>query len=263
MWVSLTSIGPRKACLIRAVKALLRQRGVRLAGILLTLPTTTLRSEFPPYTAVECAELKALSSLVVVHRPREDLGPAMKYCGAEQQLPPKYTGAVFVGDDDQQYHPRLLYRMHRLSNWNTVLQNRLETTKECTRGGLIRGYAGLLLRRRQLHGVTKFIRRAPLRCRVVDDDLVSLFLWRRGVRIQRGIERNCEIFAGGEPTDDTSTALHRTTPRAAATAAVFAWGQCLPTVVQCAPPHRTVYPERRTPTRRLGRLGHRQPTPAP
>lgn len=239
MWASLTSIGPRKDHLKRAVTALLRQRNIELTGVVLTLPRSTHRPGLAPYTDADCDELAALSPLVRVYRPNEDLGPAMKYCGVEAALP-QYHGPVFIGDDDQQYHPDLLQQLrHRLNRTSrpAVLQNRLETTRTCSKGGLIRGFAGLLLQAPfHLRGFTDFVRRAPAPCRVVDDDLYSLFLWLRGVPIERGVGRLDQIFINGAPDDDLATALHSTTPRASATAAVFAWGKCSPAAVQSPPP---------------------------
>ena len=244
MWVSLTSVGPRKNHLKRAVTALLAQRAVTLTGVLLTLPTTSHRPKLPPYTDADCAELAALSPLVQIHRPAVDLGPAMKYCGPEEAVS-QYHGPVFVGDDDQRYHPQLLQRLQqRLQQyrtvssgvWPPVLQNRLEATRTCTKGGLVRGFAGLVINAPfHLLGFADFVARAPPECRVVDDDLFSVFLWLRGVSIERGVSKHAHIFIDGQPEDDIDTALHHTTPRAAATAAVFAWGQWPPEAVQCPP----------------------------
>ena len=164
----------------------------------------------------------------------------MKYCGPEEALP-QYRGPVFVGDDDQQYHPQLLQRLvHRLAQHDParppVVQNRLEATRTCTKGGLVRGFAGLVVDAPfHLRGFADFVWRAPIECRVVDDDLLSVFLWLRGVPIENGVGKHAQIFLNGHPEDDVDTALHSTTPRAAATAAVFAWGQWDPKAVQCPP----------------------------
>jgi len=122
----------------------------------------------------------------------EDKGPASKYVGTLSEIP---RGAwVFVGDDDQEYHPTLLHRMKENLTALGVYQNHFASIQQKTSGGMIHGYVGLLIHESLLRALPSF----PLTeaSRFVDDQWMSAYCWSHNIPIYpTPAEGYADIFA--------------------------------------------------------------------
>jgi hypothetical protein len=121
-----------------------------------------------------------------------DKGPASKYLGALDQIP---RGAwVFIGDDDQEYHPTLIETMKRGLNSMGVYQNHFFSIQQKTSGGLIHGYVGLLIHESLLRKLREFP--LPEAARFVDDQWMSAYCYLHGIPVfPTSAEPYSEIFA--------------------------------------------------------------------
>lgn len=120
-----------------------------------------------------------------------DYGPASKYLGSLTALPPNTW--VFVCDDDQVYHPKLIQNMLKNVKQLAVYQNRFETIKQTTSGGLIHGYVGLMLHSSHLANLSAFP--LPECARYVDDQWMSTYLFFQNIPILKtGIEEYKDIY---------------------------------------------------------------------
>lgn len=131
-----------------------------------------------------------MSSVQVVRG--EDVGPASKYLGGLSAIP---QGAwVFVGDDDQEYHPSLLQRMKQSVHRLGVYQNHFHSIVQKTSGGLIHGYVGLLVHESLLRKLPEFP--LPEAARFVDDQWMSAYCWTHDIPIvPTTAESYSDIFA--------------------------------------------------------------------
>lgn len=158
---SLTTIPPRfdDACR-RAVASLLPQ----VDEVFLSIPTS--------YTRFPMKSLPEWMSHPKIRLCRgEDKGPASKYIGALDSIPP--GSWVFICDDDQEYRSDLLYLMKCCIKEVGVYQNHYGPIQQKTSGGMIHGYVGLLVHESLLRGLTSFP--LPKAARFVDDQWMSAY----------------------------------------------------------------------------------------
>lgn len=179
----------------------------------MTLPKTTLRPGMVPYTDAQCAHIRKISPRIVVHRPEEDMGPALKYMGAESTRRETKATHVFVCDDDQTYHPDLLVAMLVVQQQHprAVVQNRLDYFRRYAKGGRVHGYVGVLMPLVLIDGIGEFVHRVPKEVRLIDDQIVTAFWWFRGVHLASGVEELKNIFSvlvNGRERLEVATALH-------------------------------------------------------
>lgn len=140
----------------------------------------------PPYLDEEPYS----SKVRIVHA--DDRGPATKYVGALDDIPP-YTW-TFVCDDDQEYHPDLIRRMKEGFTELAVYQNHYDSIRQKTSGGFVHGYVGLCVNT----GVLWKLRSHPLPppAQFVDDQWMSIFFFLNSIPIRpSGVEPYSEIFA--------------------------------------------------------------------
>lgn len=114
---------------------------------------------------------------VKVNRTTYD-SPLIKHLGMYQEE--SDDTFIFVGDDDQVYHPELLQRMMEgYFDHEAVMQNRMHAV--CTgSGGIVHGFVGLMYKAKHLEGFSNFP--LPKQC-WVDDQLMSIYFHKMGVRI--------------------------------------------------------------------------------
>ena len=177
---SLTTIPPRFDTDCRLAVESLRPQ---VDAVVLSVPDTYTR--FPTRPLPEW-----MSSVRVVRG--EDHGPASKYLGALSEIP---RGAwVFVGDDDQEYHPTLLRRMKESLADRAVYQNHSASIQQKTSGGMVHGYVGLLVHESCLRKLPEFP--LPESARFVDDQWMSAYCWTHGIPIYpTSAESYADIFA--------------------------------------------------------------------
>jgi hypothetical protein len=127
----------------------------------------------------------------VVVVPMEDKGPANKYLVS---LSPQTGGQwLFFCDDDQEYKEGLVERMMNSVQDLAVYQNRCETIRGQTSGGLVHGYVGNLAHRSLLNRLDSF--ELPECARHTDDQWLSIYYHLNGIRIKpTGIEAYGNIF---------------------------------------------------------------------
>jgi hypothetical protein len=121
----------------------------------------------------------------------EDKGPANKYLVSLSS--PIGNRWIFFCDDDQEYREGLVERMMNSIGDLAVYQNRCETIRTQTSGGLVHGYVGNLVHRSLLEGLDSFP--LPECARHTDDQWLSIFYHLHGTRIKAtGIEAYGDIF---------------------------------------------------------------------
>jgi len=122
----------------------------------------------------------------------EDLGPIAKVLGPLGPLGPLSPRQwTFVCDDDQVYKPGLVQAMMRRIDALCIYQNRCETFRGHTSGGLIHGYVGFLAPGSVWEGLE------PLEeGRCIDDQVLSAHAYRKGIPIRpTGLESYPDLFA--------------------------------------------------------------------
>ena len=183
---SLTTIPSRLGASCRkALDSLLPQ----VEHVYLSVPTAYRRFPAPVELPAYLSEFPYKDKVTVVRG--VDAGPATKYVGALSVIPP--DAWVFVCDDDQEYAPTLISRMKTRLDRICVYQNRCETIRSSTSGGLVHGYVGNLTHASLLLGLPTF----PLPdCALhVDDQWMSIYYFLNGVSIQpTGVEEYNDLF---------------------------------------------------------------------
>lgn len=183
---SLTTIPSRIGSLYKTLDSLLPQVDhifvsiadsyIRFGGISITVPDI-LKKE--PYA----------TKVTFIEGP--DYGPASKYLGAINVLPPNTW--VFICDDDQIYHPKLIKNMLKNIKQLGVYQNRYDTIKNTTSGGLVHGYVGLMLHSCHFKNLSIFP--LPECARFVDDQWMSAYLFLQNIPIYKtGLEEYKDIY---------------------------------------------------------------------
>jgi hypothetical protein len=183
---SLTTIPSREASCRLAIDSLLPQ----VDRIYLSVADSYKRFG-TGWTKPAYMEEEPYSSKVRIVR-TDDYGPATKYVGALDVIPP-YTW-TFICDDDQEYHPRLIQRMKEHFCELAVYQNHYHSIRRKTSGGLVHGYVGLCVNT----GVLGKLRSHPLppSAYFVDDQWMSIFLFLNSIPVRpSGVEIYQDIFA--------------------------------------------------------------------
>jgi hypothetical protein len=169
--VSIATIPVRvqNGCLARCIKALLNQ-SIEVKKIYVNVPYIYKR--FGSLSDHLIEYIKRLSDKVEVLQHKVD-SPIIKYFGAihhcEQGDKNDY---VFVGDDDQEYHPLLLEKMREgIYDSMYVYQNRYHIVKHGT-GGIIHGFVGLMFQARLLKGEMEILE--SFRNTWIDDQVMSM-----------------------------------------------------------------------------------------
>lgn len=154
---------------------------------------------------------------VVVLRPPSDPGPIAKYMCVAQcmfQVPVRadlQDTVIFVGDDDQVYHPTLIERMVAAypHDRQAVVQNRYDIVRFGS-GGIVHGFVGLLVGATCLQNLLRF----PLPpIPWVDDQVMSIYFAKEGVpMLASGVTHFKDIYAelqeGHEKGVGSGEALH-------------------------------------------------------
>ena len=121
----------------------------------------------------------------------EDRGPANKYLVSLSPLIGNRW--IFFCDDDQEYREGLVERMMNSVDSMAVYQNRYQTIRTQTSGGLVHGYVGNLVHRSLLEGLDSFA--LPDCARHTDDQWLSIYYHLHGTRVKAtGIEAYGDIF---------------------------------------------------------------------
>ena len=119
----------------------------------------------------------------------EDVGSLAKVIGPQDRLCPHQW--IFVCDDDQVYRPGLVKAMMSRVDALCIYQNRCETFRHHTSGGLIHGYVGFLAP----NGVWRGLEPVE-EGRLIDDQVLSSHLARTQIPIRpTGLESYQDLFA--------------------------------------------------------------------
>jgi hypothetical protein len=140
----------------------------------------------PAYAAVEPYK----SRVTFVCGP--DYGPASKYLGTLAAIP---DGSwIFVCDDDQVYHPRLIERMKTRLQVIEVYQNRHGIIRRWSDGGLIHGFVGNMVHKSVLAALPAHALTAA--SRMIDDQWMSHYHYTQNTPIvQSGVEEYGDIYS--------------------------------------------------------------------
>jgi len=215
VFISLTTISSRLDQLRKCLDSLINQTH-SVEQILLTIPLQSMRGErikeLPDYLFRSPYKNK-----VTVIRPKKDYGPIMKYIGGYKHLKP--NSLVFVCDDDQEYHRKLVRRLvdryNKLDFWEqrkTVITASgttiLSTDTVYGHGSVLVPYDAVKIIRKSVLNSTFYVKRS---CQRVDDNWVSIILKRNQIKvINMNLEK--ERFANGYP-ENPKDGLSQTTNR--------------------------------------------------
>lgn len=170
---SLTTIPSRLDTLQSTIDSLL----VQVDHVYISVPREYKRfSEkwtSPPYMLTE----PYISSVTIISC--DDFGPATKYIGVHSKAPSNTW--VFVCDDDQEYHPTLLSRMKESFHELAVYQNRYESIRMDTSGGMIHGFVGLCINTHSLSHIHTM--ELPECAYFVDDQWMSIYCFKNTIPI--------------------------------------------------------------------------------
>lgn len=174
MNISIATIPPRFNSLLKSLRAFLNQT-LEIKKIYVNLPEDFKR--FENFTPEQEEEIKAISNKIVITKTPYD-SPALKYLGCLPYVDKE--DFIFVGDDDQEYHPELLEKMKEgIYNEGAVYQNRYHIVKHGT-AGIIHGFVGLMLKAKLLSNIKTFD--LPKTC-WVDDQLFSIYFHKNNIPI--------------------------------------------------------------------------------
>ena len=155
-----------------------------------------------PAWASEYAE----EGLIHISRAKDD-GPASKYLGCKDFI--RWDDIVFVGDDDQEYHPELFAQMldRRSGEGHKVILQNYDPDYPCS----IAGFMGLMVPGQFVHELATI--HLPDECRNVDDDWVSWAAGSLGYEIVRYEGSFSEIYTHAEFNPSADDGLWTTTDR--------------------------------------------------
>jgi len=174
--VSIATIPPRfhDGSLSQCIVGFLNQT-IDIKNIYINLPNTFTR--FKNLTEREEDEIKNLSPKIIITKTDYD-SPALKYLGCLKYL--QDDDVIFVGDDDQVYHPNLLEKMlDGFYDDNAVFQNRFHIVKHGT-AGIIHGFVGLMMKKKVFKNIHNFD--LPSEC-WIDDQLMNIYFYLNKIRI--------------------------------------------------------------------------------
>lgn len=150
--VSITTIPPRyyNNTLKKFISSILKQT-YEVNKIFITIPTKYQR--FQNFTDEEIEDIKSYSNKIVILRNDFD-SPLLKHIGYIDFV--NDNEYMFIGDDDQEYHPELIEKMvDGIYNVNAVYQNRYHIVKHGT-AGIIHGFVGLIYRKGLINPIKNF-----------------------------------------------------------------------------------------------------------
>jgi hypothetical protein len=199
---SITTIPSRinKECKL-ALQSLIDQKHINLEKIYLVVSHHYKRfgdlDPLPDYLQQEPFK----SKVQVVYY--DDVGSPSKYLGALEHV--SQDTWLFVGDDDQEYHPTLISRMLHNVKKPGLYQNRYENIKELTSGGYVHGFVGNLTHRSALNRLIHFP--IPECARRADDQWMSIYCMKNRIPVfKSGIEDFSDIFKTTEDGHEKQTA---------------------------------------------------------
>ena len=211
VFVSLTTIPSRTNNLKRCIDSLIHQE-YPITKIFLTIPERTLRTN-QKVLIPEFLRESPYDKWVTIIRPKKDYGPIMKYIGCYKEI--NDDSAVFICDDDQEYHPKLIKRlMKRYDDYGsssviTAMGATILTTDT------VYGHAGLIVPsyvipiiRCEVLRSNKYIRKS---CQLVDDNWVSIIFKRNDISVINLKLTNDQRYICG--INDPSDGLSKTTNR--------------------------------------------------
>jgi hypothetical protein len=183
---SLTTIPPRIESCKNTIDSLLGQVDHVYVAVSKYYRRFGPADDMPPaYAAVEPYK----SRVTFVCGP--DYGPASKYLGTLATIP---DGSwIFVCDDDQVYHPRLIERMKTRLQAIQVYQNRHAIIRHTTDGGLIHGFVGNMVHKSVLASLPAHA--LTVTSRMIDDQWMSHYHYTQNTPIvQSGVEEYGDIY---------------------------------------------------------------------
>lgn len=176
MNISLATIPPRfhDGSLEKSLRAFLKQ-SIEIKNIFVNLPDNFKR--FNNLTEEDEDQIKSISSKIIITKTPYD-SPALKYLGCLPHL--QDEDIIFVGDDDQVYHPNLLEKMREgMFRDDAVYQNRYHIVKHGT-AGIIHGFVGLMMKAKVFRFINDFD--LPKTC-WIDDQLLSIYFYKNNIPI--------------------------------------------------------------------------------
>lgn len=174
MNISIATIPPRFNSLIKSLRSFLTQT-IEVKNIYVNLPANFKR--FENFTPEQEEQIKDISDKIVITKTPYD-SPALKYLGCLPYVDKE--DFIFIGDDDQEYHPELLEKMKDgIYNENAVYQNRFHIVKHGT-AGIIHGFVGLMMKAKVFENIKNFD--LPKTC-WVDDQLFSIYFHKNNIPI--------------------------------------------------------------------------------
>lgn len=176
MNISIATIPPRidDGSLLKCIRAFEKQTHP-IKKIYVNLP-----KKFKRFKEIENLDkvIEEMSPLVKVTRSDYD-SPALKWIGAIHHI--SAEDYVFIGDDDQEYHPELIAKMYEgIYDENSVYQNRYHIVKHGT-AGIVHGFCGLMCKKKLLNNLSSF--ELPPVC-WVDDQLMSIYFHKQNIQIR-------------------------------------------------------------------------------
>jgi hypothetical protein len=176
MNISIATIPPRinDGSLLKCIKSFENQT-YPIKKIYVNLP-----KKFKRFEEMENLEkiIQDMSKLIKITRTNYD-SPALKWLGFLPYVDDE--DFVFIGDDDQEYHPELIYKMvEGIYNDNSVYQNRYHIVKTGT-AGIIHGFVGAMCKKRLLNNLPNF--NLPKIC-WIDDQLLSIYFHKQNIKIR-------------------------------------------------------------------------------
>jgi hypothetical protein len=175
--VSITTIPPRvkNKHLFKFFDSILEQT-IEVNKIYVNLPYNYKR--FDNLTEKQINKIKNYSNKIEITFNKID-SPILKYIGALDKIPDDEL--LFIGDDDQEYHPELLEKMKMgIFDKSAVYQNRYHIVKTGT-AGIIHGFVGLMFKKSLLNDIFNIINFD--KDIWIDDQLLSIYFYKRNIPI--------------------------------------------------------------------------------
>jgi len=174
--VSITIIPPRfrNGTLKAFINSILNQT-YPIKNIYITIPNNYKR--FKNFTDDELNEIKSYSDKIIINKHKID-SPLLKHIGTLDLADDDEY--LFIGDDDQEYHPELISKMVKgIYDVNAVYQNRYHIVKHGT-AGIVHGFVGLMYRKALINNFRTF----PIPEQVwTDDQLMSIYFHKHNIPI--------------------------------------------------------------------------------
>lgn len=216
VYISMTTIPSRLNRIVESNLMHLFEQNFPVENIILTVPLNNMRGDKWDDDLPEFLSKEPFSTRVTVVRPKNDLGPIMKYVGFTQHDTDDDVW-VWVCDDDQ------LYRPHCIS-WCVNIQNALGNdinTVVSPKASFdfftktIKGYCGVFLHKSVLQKISDYVtvKGIPRCCTMIDDNYVSFILKNLQVNVHMLEVDKEDIFESGSERKEATDALHTAHPR--------------------------------------------------